>query len=439
MHDTTAPGIPRPNRRRRRVVAAAATAAAMLLATACAPAGPAQEEGPVTLRISTWGNDIRTKITQQAIDAFQAANPDIKVTLENSQWNGYWDKLATNTAAKDSPDVIQMDESYIAAYGTRGTLADLDAMAAELPLKDMEPAILDTGKVKGKTVGVPIGITNLAIAVNVPLMEKAGVPIPDDKTWTWEDYQRIGTQLTEKLGPDAWGNGGEGLSTIDLGYWARQRGEEVFPAEGQEAMSKETVQSWFEYGKELIATKAAPPASVQVESLSGPLDATLLATNKMAMTGMWNTQITAFGTASGSELKLLRIPATESGKPHMVSKASMYWSISSQSTKQKQAAKLINFLMTDPAATKLLTSERGVPSLAAVRTEIAPYVDAQAKVALDYSDSLTSELVPPPQVTPAKASTWGADLHLVGTDVLFDRATPEEGAQRVLDLINGYE
>ena len=42
-------------------------------------------------------------------------------------------------------------------------------------------------------------------------------------------------------------------------------------------------------------------------------------------------------------------------------------------------------------------------------------------------------------MTPAKASTWGADLQLVDTDVLFDRATPEEGAQRVLDLIKGYE
>lgn len=426
-------------RRWRRAAAAAATAAAMLLATACSTGAPTQQTGPVTLRISTWGNDVRTKITQQAIDAFQAANPDIKVILENSQWNGYWDKLATTTAAKDAPDVIQMDESYIAAYGSRGSLADLDAMADRLPMKDMDAAILDTGKVKGKTYGVPIGITNLAIAVNVPLMEKAGIPIPDDKTWTWDDYQKLGTQLTEKLGPDAWGNGGAGTSTIDLGYWARQRGEEVFPAEGQKPLSKETVQSWFEYGKDLIATKAAPPASVQIESLSGPLDATLLATNKMAMSGMWNTQITAFSTASGSELALLRIPATKAGEPHIVSKASMYWSISSQSSKQEQAAKLINFLMTDPAATKLLTSERGVPSLASVRTEIAPFVDAQAKVALDYSDTVAPELVPPPQVTPSKASTWGADLQLVGTDVLFDRATPADGAQRVLDLLKSYE
>lgn len=434
------PSTPRrPGRRWRRAAAAAVTAAAMLLATACSSAAPAQQTGPVTLRISTWGNDVRTKITQQAIDAFQAANPDILVILENSQWNGYWDKLATTAAANDAPDVIQMDESYIAAYATRGTLADLDKMADQLPLKEMDAAVLDTGKVKGITYGAPIGITNLAVAVNVPLMKKAGVAMPDDKTWTWEDYQSVGTEVTGKLAGAGWGNGGTGTSTIDLGYWARQHGEAVFPTEGEKPLSKETVQSWFEYGKQLIATEAAPPASVQIESLSGPLDSTLLATNKMAMSLMWNTQITAFGTASGSELALLRIPATKPGDPKIVSKASMYWSISAKSAKQQQAAKLIDFLMTDPTAVKLLNSERGVPSLATVRTEIAPIVDAQAKVALDYSAAVAPELVTPPQVTPSKASAWGGDLQLVGTDVLFDRATPEQGAQRVLDLLKTYQ
>lgn len=429
----------RPARRWRRAAAAAATAAVMLLATACSGGAPAQQTGPVTLRISTWGNDIRTKITTQAIDAFQAANPDIKVVLENSAWVSYWDKLATTAAANDAPDVIQMDESYIAAYGSRGTLADLDKMADQLPMKEMDAAVLDTGKVKGVTYGVPIGITNLAIAVNVPLLKKAGMEMPDDKTWTWDDYQKLGAEMSQKLGPEVWGTSGSGISNIDLGYWARQHGEAIFPMEGQKALTKETVQSWFEYGKRLIATKAAPAASVQVESVSGPLDATLQATNKVVMAPMWNTQITAFGSASGSEIALLRIPATTSGEPKIVSKASMYWSISSRSAKQQQAAKLINFLMTDPAAVKLLNSERGVPSLAKVRTEIAPIVDARAKVALDYSEAVAPELVPPPQVTPSKASGFGGDLQLIGTDVLFDRATPEQGAQRVLDLLKSYQ
>ena len=80
----------------------------LLIPVACAPgAGRSQPgsdaEGSVTLRVSTWGNDSRIRLTQEAADAFMAANPDIKVTIENSEWGSYWEKLATTTAANDAP------------------------------------------------------------------------------------------------------------------------------------------------------------------------------------------------------------------------------------------------------------------------------------------------------------------------------------------------
>ena len=75
--------------------------------------------------MSTWGNDSRLKLTEEAVTAFEQANPGITVQVENSEFGSYWDKLATQTAANDAPDVIQMDESYIAAYGGRSALLDL--------------------------------------------------------------------------------------------------------------------------------------------------------------------------------------------------------------------------------------------------------------------------------------------------------------------------
>ena len=56
----------------------------LLVPAACAPnAGQGQSGSDsgdaVTLRVSTWGNDSRLRLTQEAVDAFMAANPDIKV------------------------------------------------------------------------------------------------------------------------------------------------------------------------------------------------------------------------------------------------------------------------------------------------------------------------------------------------------------------------
>jgi multiple sugar transport system substrate-binding protein len=389
----------------------------------------------VTLRVSTWGNDSRLKLTQKAVDAFTAANPNIKVNIENSEWTAYWDKLATMTAGKNAPDVIQMDESYIAAYGGRHALLDLNKVKSSLDLSAMDPKVLDTGKVEGTLVGAPIGIANFSVGVNPQVLKKAGVAMPDDKTWTWDQLAQAAAQVTQKLGSQGvYGFDGFGTGAAELGAWARQHGEEVWPTDGP-GVSQATVTSFFDYSKKLVATKATPAASVQVENTNAQLDASLFATNKSAFHLLFHSQISAFGTASGTQMKLLRLPSQATGQsPKMVNKASMYWSVSSRSKNTDAAAKLIDFLLTDPAATKILTTERGVPAIPAVQKDVAPLLDPQAKVAVDFSQAVTPELVPPPQVTPRNASGFSKQFTVVGTDVLFGRTSPADGAKKVLEL-----
>ncbi len=59
------------------------------------------------------------------IDAYMKANPDVKISGQPGEFNSYWDKLATQTAGGQAPDIIQMDMNYISEYGTRGALLDL--------------------------------------------------------------------------------------------------------------------------------------------------------------------------------------------------------------------------------------------------------------------------------------------------------------------------
>ena len=66
----------------------------------------------------------------------------------------------------------------------------------------MDPKVLETGTVDGTQVGAPIGVANFSIAVNPTVLEKAGVAMPDDKTWTWDDLAATSAKVTEKLGDD---------------------------------------------------------------------------------------------------------------------------------------------------------------------------------------------------------------------------------------------
>nr|WP_255482290.1 extracellular solute-binding protein [Pseudarthrobacter sp. NBSH8] len=105
---------------RRRFQFGAVAIAVSLLATGCgAPAG-SSESSEVTLRFAWWGNEYLNAQTEKVIDAFEAEHPNIKIESAPGEWASYWDKLATTTAANDAPDVIQMDQKYIAEYGGRG-------------------------------------------------------------------------------------------------------------------------------------------------------------------------------------------------------------------------------------------------------------------------------------------------------------------------------
>ena len=427
--------------RRRRLVTALLVPLCLVASAACAP-GQSQsgsEEG-ATLRVSTWGNDSRLKLTQQAAAAFTAANPGIKVTVENNDWSAYWDKLATMTAGNNAPDVIQMDESYIAAYGAREALLDLNTVKGNLDLSAMDPKVLETGNVAGTLVGAPIGVANFSVAANPEVLKKAGVSVPSDETWTWDQFGEAAAQVTEKLGSQGvYGLDGFGTGTAELGAWARQKGEEVWPTDGP-GVSHATVTSFFDYANKLVAMKATPPAGRRVENSTAVLDQSLFATNKAAFHLLFHTQISAFAAASGTQMKLLRLPAQATGQsPKMVNKASMYWSVSARSKQVDASAKLIDFLLTDPAATKVLTTERGIPAIPAVQKEVAPLLDPQAKVALEFSQSIASELVPPPQVTPPNASGFSSEFTPVATEVLFGRSSPADGATKVLSIIQSMK
>jgi multiple sugar transport system substrate-binding protein len=333
-----------------------------------------------------------------------------------------------------------MDESYIAAYGSREALLNLDQVKDNLDLSAMDPKVLDTGKVNGTLVGAPIGVANFSVAVNPKVLQQAGVSMPDDKTWTWDDLAETSAQVTKKLeSQGVYGLDGFGSATAELAAWGRQRGEELWPTDGP-GLSEGTITSYFDYAQKLMDMKATPPAGKQSENATAALDQSLFATNKAAFHMLFHSQISAFGTASGTQMGLLRLPAQASGEsPKMVDKASMYWSLSARSENTEAGAKLVDFLLTDPAATKILTTERGIPAIPAVRQEVAPLLDPQAKVALDFSESIAPELVPPPQVTPANASGFSSEFTLAGTDVMFDRTSPADGAKKVLSVIQGMK
>ncbi|NUS35415.1 MAG: extracellular solute-binding protein, partial [Pseudarthrobacter sp.] len=150
----------------------AAALAFSLLATGCGATGGSGDNGPVTLRFAWWGNEYLNAQTGKVIAAFEASHPNIKIKAEPGEWSSYWDKLATKTAANDAPDVIQMDQKYIAEYGGRGALMDLSKQGG-IDTSKLDKEALASGQYDGAQYGLSTGRNAYVLMANTKVFEAA--------------------------------------------------------------------------------------------------------------------------------------------------------------------------------------------------------------------------------------------------------------------------
>ena len=121
-----------------------------------AAAAAATPAAPVDLKFAWWGNELRNKNTQASIDAYVKANPNVKIAPQPGEFGSYWDKLATQTAGGQAPDIIQMDMNYIAEYGTRQALLDL----SKVDVSKFTEGTVDSGKINDQLVGINAGVNS---------------------------------------------------------------------------------------------------------------------------------------------------------------------------------------------------------------------------------------------------------------------------------------
>ncbi|WP_329003759.1 extracellular solute-binding protein [Kribbella sp. NBC_00709] len=427
-----------------RVATALALATTLLAASACGgdsggPGGSSDDAGgKVTLRFTWWGSDTRTKLTQQVIDAYQKDHPNVTIKGEFGEWAGYWDKLATTVAANDAPDIIQMDEKYLREYADRGALLDLKK-AQGLDTGKFEPDTLGAGEFDGGLYGLNAGINSFAVVVNPAAFKTAGVAIPDDTTWTWDDFARVAAEVTTKTGGKITGTGTLGSNEAGLNLWARQNGESLWTKDGKLGVSPEKTTDFFKYILKLRDQKAIPSAEAVSQDMNAALDQSAFATGKLAMSFIWSNQLVAFSKATGQQLKLLRIPSADGKAADNGSyyKGSMFWSLSSRSKHQKEAAEFVNYLANSSAAGNVLLAERGVPPNTEIRTAVAPKLQPADAASAKFIQDIGKDLGDPSPAPPVGGGQVEKIIQRYTTEVLFGRQAPDAAAKAFLDEVNG--
>ncbi|MBE0578314.1 ABC transporter substrate-binding protein [Devosia sp.] len=388
-----------------------------------------------SLRLTFWGGQARADRTYAVTDLYTAAK-GTAIEGEFLAWNDYWPKLATQTAGGNAPDIIQMDYRYIVEYAKRNAIAPLDEfVGGVLDLSTFDQDQLDGGKVDGKLYGISLGANSVAMLVNTTAFEEAGVT-PPTNDWTFDTLMEIGEAFKAaniRGGMKAIGDGS--YSEPMLQNWLRQRGKDLYTADGKLAFDEADAIEWYTMWNKLRDAGVCVSAEDQAID-TGPLETTMLVLGKSAMLQSNSNQLVAFQTLVQDKLGMVGFPrvAAGVGGGHY-RKPSMFFSVGGSSANKEAAADFLNFFISDPEAAKVLGVERGIPCLPSTREVVAPTLDEQSQVALNFVANLGDLLGALPPPPPASAGEIDASLiRTIGQEVGFGAKTPEEGAR---DLIAG--
>lgn len=168
--------------------------------TGTATPGTGGDEGKkVEILLGYYSSDSSDAKMKELIEQFEKQHPNITVKTQSAPYGQFYQKLDTQIAAGQAPDVWLSDGVYVMKYAQRGAAKDLTDWIAR-DLKADEYYGLDFNKdADGRYWGVPQGIQVGVLFYNKELFDKAGVAYPSDE-WTWEDLKSSAAKLTVDAG-----------------------------------------------------------------------------------------------------------------------------------------------------------------------------------------------------------------------------------------------
>ncbi|MGW0084794.1 ABC transporter substrate-binding protein [Streptomyces sp. NPDC003393] len=386
--------------------------------------------GAQTIRFVWWGNQDRADATKKAVALFEKKYPDIHVKTEFSGYPAYVQKLTTQVAGGAAPDLMQLDRPTFGEYQHRHVLADLGGYAGSTLHLDKIPAnLLSGGKADGKQYAVPAGQTTQMLVYDQDLFAKAGVKVPEDG-WTWKQF----TQDMEKVGAKTGVAG-----TTDFGWavdwfdsWLHEHGKQLYTSDGKLGFTAGDLEQFWNTTAALRKNKgvSAPQATTKMD---GSTQNSALVLKQAASEVNYDSNLTSYLSSYRGDLKTAPLPSDSPANSGMAALPPVYFGIAQHSSHKDAAAKLLDFLVNDPAAGEALGATRGVPANSDVRAKVCAAATDDGKAVCDYEKHVESRMGPSDTWQwPSGSSAVKTNFQQVYDDVIFGRTSVAAGAERVV-------
>lgn len=382
--------------RRPLITGAALTGATLALGGCGVGSRGGADDGAGGVRATWWGGDSENSAINAALDAL-TDETGTKVARETQAWDGYWDRLATQTAGGNAPDLIMQAGSQIPDYAERGTLLDLNTQEV-LDVEAIDEGLKQFGVVGDQLYGVVAASNAMGLVANDDLVGQAELSLPRGG-YDWEELAQIAVSVHSALGDEIWGLQDGGGDLILFIMKVRDDGRQFYADDGTLNATTDDLTSWLEYWQDLRDAGGAPPADVTAEG-QGQLPNTPLAQGRAAMGFGWTQDYVAYTRLSDSSLSL-NLPPYVPATPSLWMNAASLWSISSTSSVPDAAVELINQLINSSEAIDALGISLGMPPSAAARDQLSGSLSAEEQTAMDYMNTVSEVSTPLNRLWPA--------------------------------------
>ncbi|WP_022873012.1 ABC transporter substrate-binding protein [Nesterenkonia alba] len=410
---------------------AATTCVAAVAITACGGnGGGGDDDADVTLRMAWWGADYRNTVTEEMIGICEE-EAGVSITPDYTDWEGYWDQLATQTGGGDTPDIIQMDDTYLREYADRGILLDL----ADVDVSAMDEDSIANGQTEDGQMGITTGVNSMAFLANPEVFAEAGMDLPDDTSWTWDEYRQLVIELTEAL-PDGWYGDGGPVQPADFQIWLRQNGKHLTTDDGDIGFDEADLEEYFEFQLGLIEDGGYPNASLMQEESNAAPGESMFEVGEQALGRWWSNTMPGVSDQAGTDMVMLRWPsATGNSEDNgLWYKSTMLWSGYAGTDHPEETQAVIDCLVNNEEAGRAQGMDRGLPANEQVRDAVVADLEGNDLAVAEWMDEIEPDIeAQDPEPVPAMGASALQDiLGRYSEEVYFERMSPAEAAEAVV-------
>ncbi|WP_114089918.1 sugar ABC transporter substrate-binding protein [Thalassospira profundimaris] len=119
----------------------------------------------------------RTETLKNLVKEYEDANPGVTVEITSLPWGQAFEKFATMVSAGQTPDVVEMPDTWLTLYANNGALESLEPYLKDWDAtQNLNSRTLEFGRAAGDTAYMlPYGFYLRALFYNKKLFKEAGV------------------------------------------------------------------------------------------------------------------------------------------------------------------------------------------------------------------------------------------------------------------------